>query len=130
MCSQKGPKPVSSVAYISRVTQTICPCRMKRVPSHLIRARPRHPSHFSLIPTGHPVLSATFGFKPVAVLFKECIFPCKIHKGRQRSYKTCLTVCRPPLWSDFLATDQEARVRFLTLPKEKIVGLERGHSAS
>jgi hypothetical protein len=29
-------------------------------------------------------------------------------------------------WSEFLATDPEARVRFPALPKKKIVGLERG----
>jgi hypothetical protein len=30
------------------------------------------------------------------------------------------------LWSEFLATDPEARVRFPALPKKKVVGLERG----
>jgi hypothetical protein len=30
------------------------------------------------------------------------------------------------LWSEFLATYPEARVRFLTLPEKKVVGLERG----
>jgi hypothetical protein len=29
-------------------------------------------------------------------------------------------------WSEFLATDPEARVRFPALPENKIVGLERG----
>jgi hypothetical protein len=29
-------------------------------------------------------------------------------------------------WSEFLATDPEARVRFPELPKKKVVGLERG----
>jgi hypothetical protein len=29
-------------------------------------------------------------------------------------------------WSEFLATDPEARVRFPALPKIKVVGLERG----
>jgi hypothetical protein len=29
-------------------------------------------------------------------------------------------------WSEFLATDSEARVRFPALPKKKVVGLERG----
>jgi hypothetical protein len=29
-------------------------------------------------------------------------------------------------WSEFLATDPEARVRFPALPKKKVVGLERG----
>jgi hypothetical protein len=29
-------------------------------------------------------------------------------------------------WSEFLATDPEARVRFPALPEEKVVGLERG----
>jgi hypothetical protein len=29
-------------------------------------------------------------------------------------------------WSEFLATDPEARVRFPALPEKKIVGLERG----
>jgi hypothetical protein len=28
-------------------------------------------------------------------------------------------------WSEFLATDPEARVRFPALPKKKVVGLER-----
>jgi hypothetical protein len=28
-------------------------------------------------------------------------------------------------WSEFLATDPEARVRFSALPKKKVVGLER-----
>jgi hypothetical protein len=38
----------------------------------------------------------------------------------------------PPLWSEFLATDPEARVRFPALPdflkkkKKTVVGLERG----
>jgi hypothetical protein len=30
------------------------------------------------------------------------------------------------LWSEFLTTDPEARVRFPTLPEKKVVGLERG----
>jgi hypothetical protein len=30
------------------------------------------------------------------------------------------------LWSEFLATDPEARVRFPALPEKKVVGLERG----
>jgi hypothetical protein len=30
------------------------------------------------------------------------------------------------LWSEFLAADPEARVRFPELPEKKIVGLERG----
>jgi hypothetical protein len=29
-------------------------------------------------------------------------------------------------WSEFLATDPEARVRFPALTKKKVVGLERG----
>jgi hypothetical protein len=29
-------------------------------------------------------------------------------------------------WSEFLATDPEARVRFPALPVKKVVGLERG----
>jgi hypothetical protein len=29
-------------------------------------------------------------------------------------------------WSEFLATDPEARVRFPGLPEKKLVGLERG----
>jgi hypothetical protein len=29
-------------------------------------------------------------------------------------------------WSEFLATDPEARVRFPALPKKTVVGLERG----
>jgi hypothetical protein len=29
-------------------------------------------------------------------------------------------------WSEFLATDPEARVRFPALPGKKVVGLERG----
>jgi hypothetical protein len=29
-------------------------------------------------------------------------------------------------WSEFLATDPEARVRFPTIPEKKVVGLERG----
>jgi hypothetical protein len=29
-------------------------------------------------------------------------------------------------WSEFLATDPEARVRFPALPEKKVVGLERG----
>jgi hypothetical protein len=29
------------------------------------------------------------------------------------------------LWSEFLATDPEARVRFPALPKKEVVGLER-----
>jgi hypothetical protein len=29
-------------------------------------------------------------------------------------------------WSEFLATDPEARVRFPALPKKRVVGLERG----
>jgi hypothetical protein len=29
-------------------------------------------------------------------------------------------------WSEFLATDPEARVRFPALPEKKIMGLERG----
>jgi hypothetical protein len=29
-------------------------------------------------------------------------------------------------WSDFLATDPEARVRFPALPGKRVVGLERG----
>jgi hypothetical protein len=29
-------------------------------------------------------------------------------------------------WSEFLATDPEARVRFPALPEQKVVGLERG----
>jgi hypothetical protein len=29
-------------------------------------------------------------------------------------------------WSEFLATDLEARVRFPALPETKVVGLERG----
>jgi hypothetical protein len=29
-------------------------------------------------------------------------------------------------WSEFLATDPEAQVRFPALPEKKIVGLERG----
>jgi hypothetical protein len=29
-------------------------------------------------------------------------------------------------WSEFLATDPEARVRFPALPDKKVVGLERG----
>jgi hypothetical protein len=29
-------------------------------------------------------------------------------------------------WSEFLATDLEARVRFPALPEKKLVGLERG----
>jgi hypothetical protein len=29
-------------------------------------------------------------------------------------------------WSEFLATDPEARVRFPALPENKVVGLERG----
>jgi hypothetical protein len=29
-------------------------------------------------------------------------------------------------WSEFLATDPEARVRFSALPEKKVVGLERG----
>jgi hypothetical protein len=29
-------------------------------------------------------------------------------------------------WSEFLATDPVARVRFPALPKKKVVGLERG----
>jgi hypothetical protein len=29
-------------------------------------------------------------------------------------------------WSEFLATDPEARVRFLALREKKVVGLERG----
>jgi hypothetical protein len=29
-------------------------------------------------------------------------------------------------WSEFLATDPEARVRFPVLPEKKVVGLERG----
>jgi hypothetical protein len=29
-------------------------------------------------------------------------------------------------WSEFLATDSEARVRFPALPEKKVVGLERG----
>jgi hypothetical protein len=33
-------------------------------------------------------------------------------------------------WSEFLATEPEARVRFPALPGKKVVGLERGHSAS
>jgi hypothetical protein len=35
----------------------------------------------------------------------------------------------PPLWSsgqEFLATDPEARVRFLALPGKMVLGLERG----
>jgi hypothetical protein len=32
----------------------------------------------------------------------------------------------PPLWSEFLATDPEARLRFPALPEKKVVGLERG----
>jgi hypothetical protein len=30
------------------------------------------------------------------------------------------------LWSEFLATDPEARVRFPALPEKKVVGVERG----
>jgi hypothetical protein len=30
------------------------------------------------------------------------------------------------LWSEFLATDPEARVRFPALPEKKVVALERG----
>jgi hypothetical protein len=30
------------------------------------------------------------------------------------------------LWSEFLATDPKARVRFPALPEKKVVGLERG----
>jgi hypothetical protein len=29
-------------------------------------------------------------------------------------------------WSEFLATDPEARLRFPALPEKKVVGLERG----
>jgi hypothetical protein len=29
-------------------------------------------------------------------------------------------------WSEFLARDPKARVRFLALPEKKVVGLERG----
>jgi hypothetical protein len=29
-------------------------------------------------------------------------------------------------WSEFLATESEARVRFPVLPEKKVVGLERG----
>jgi hypothetical protein len=29
-------------------------------------------------------------------------------------------------WSEFLATDPEARVRFPALPEKKVMGLERG----
>jgi hypothetical protein len=29
-------------------------------------------------------------------------------------------------WTEFLATDPEARVRFPALPEKKVVGLERG----
>jgi hypothetical protein len=29
-------------------------------------------------------------------------------------------------WSEFLATDPEARVRFSALPEKKVVGLEQG----
>jgi hypothetical protein len=29
-------------------------------------------------------------------------------------------------WSEFLATDPEARIRFPPLPEKKVVGLERG----
>jgi hypothetical protein len=29
-------------------------------------------------------------------------------------------------WSEFVATDPEARVRFSVLPEKKVVGLERG----
>jgi hypothetical protein len=29
-------------------------------------------------------------------------------------------------WSEFLATDPEARVRFPALPEKRVVGLERG----
>jgi hypothetical protein len=29
-------------------------------------------------------------------------------------------------WTEFLATDPEARVRFPELPEKKVVGLERG----
>jgi hypothetical protein len=37
-----------------------------------------------------------------------------------------VVISRPPLWSEFLATDPEARVRFPALPEKKVVGLERG----
>jgi hypothetical protein len=30
------------------------------------------------------------------------------------------------MWSEFLATDPEAQVRFPALPEKKVVGLERG----
>jgi hypothetical protein len=33
-------------------------------------------------------------------------------------------------WSEFLATDPEARVRFPALTKKKVVGLERGTLSS
>jgi hypothetical protein len=39
--------------------------------------------------------------------------------------KTVLTAS-VVLWSEFLATDPEARVRFPALPEKNVVGLERG----
>jgi hypothetical protein len=38
----------------------------------------------------------------------------------------CFRTASVVWWSEFLATDPEARVRFPALPEKKVVGLERG----
>jgi hypothetical protein len=47
----------------------------------------------------------------------------KILYFEMNTFKTCI---RCGLWSEFLATDPEARFRFPALPEKKVVGLERG----
>jgi hypothetical protein len=42
------------------------------------------------------------------------------------SYSELATTASVVKWSEFLATDPEARVRFPALPEKKVVGPERG----
>jgi hypothetical protein len=48
--------------------------------------------------------------------------PCLFNYKPHITLKTASVV----KWSEFLATDPEARVRFPALPQKKVVGLERG----
>jgi hypothetical protein len=60
--------------------------------------------------------------------FRRCLYVCGgydcllLFLIRQYLTETASAVW----WSEFLATDPEARVRFPALPKKKVLGLERG----
>jgi hypothetical protein len=65
---------------------------------------------------------------PSSLADRKLMSPPSVQNGGSRFFQNVGTfqTASVVLWSEFLATDPETRVRFPTLPEKTVMGLERG----